>query len=73
VSPRLHTCTKRELWYRPLLHTSDTLGLSISPIMYRCLLRVLCPVSKPVTTLDCILVKDSSLVLTVGQGMRSNL
>jgi hypothetical protein len=36
-----------------LLHTA----LSISPIMYRCLLRVLCPVRRSLTTLDCILSK----------------
>jgi hypothetical protein len=31
-----------------LLHN----GLSDSPIMYRCLLRVLCPIRRPITTLD---------------------
>jgi hypothetical protein len=35
-------------------------GLSISPIKWRCLLRVLCQVRIPVTTLDCILLKDKS-------------
>jgi hypothetical protein len=33
-------------------------GLSISPIKWRCFLRVSCPVGRPVTTLDCILLKD---------------
>ena len=28
-------------------------GLLFSPIMYKCLLKVLCPVSRPITTLDC--------------------
>ena len=28
-------------------------GLLPSPIVYRCLLNVLCPVSRPITTLDC--------------------
>jgi hypothetical protein len=40
-----------------LLHT----GLSINPIMLRCLLRVLRPVRRPVTTLDSILVIASRL------------
>jgi len=34
-------------------------GLLLSPIIYRCLLKVLCPVSRPITTLDCVLLKDS--------------
>jgi len=38
-------------------------GLSFSPIMHRCLLRVLCPVKRPVITLDCILLQGSNLVL----------
>ena len=48
-------------------------GLSISPIMYRCLLRVLCPVRRLVTTQDCVLLKDSSLVLAVGLGPEISL
>ena len=35
-------------------------GLLLSPIIYRCILKVLCPVSRPITTLDCILLKDSN-------------
>jgi hypothetical protein len=42
--------------------------LSISPINWRCLLRVLCPVRRPVTALDCILLKDKSLALVPRQG-----
>jgi len=37
-------------------------GLLVSPIKWRCLLRVLCPARRPVTTLDCILLKDKRLV-----------
>ena len=48
-------------------------GLSLSPIMWRCLLKVLCPVSRPVTTLDCVLLKDSSLVLAAVRGPRYQL
>ena len=43
-------------------------GLSITPIMCRCVLRVSCPVRRPVKNLDCILLKDSSLVLAFGPG-----
>ena len=36
------------------------MGLLLSPIIYRCLLKVLCPVSWPITTLDCVLLKDNN-------------
>jgi hypothetical protein len=51
-----------------LLHN----GLFVSPIKWRCLLRVLCPVRRPVTTLDCILLRDRSLALVPRQGPRIN-
>jgi len=35
-------------------------GLLLSPIIYRCLLKVYCPVSRPITTLDFGLLKDSN-------------
>jgi hypothetical protein len=35
--------------------------LSHSPIICRCLLKVLCPVSRPITTLVWILLKDNNL------------
>jgi hypothetical protein len=38
-------------------------GLSINPIKWRCLCRVLCLVRSPVTTLDCSLLKDKNLTL----------
>jgi len=41
-------------------------GMSISPIIFRCLLTALCPERRPLRTLDCVLLKDSSLVLAVG-------
>jgi hypothetical protein len=34
-----------------------------APLSWRSLLRVLCPVRRPVITLDCILLKDKSLAL----------
>jgi hypothetical protein len=47
-------------------------GLSLGPKMWRCLLKVLCPVSRPVTTLVCVLLKDSSLVLAAVRGTEIN-
>jgi hypothetical protein len=34
-------------------------GSSLSPITCRCLFRVLCPVSRPIIALDCVLLKDN--------------
>jgi hypothetical protein len=47
-------------------------GLSKSPIMWRCLLRVLCPVRRPITALDCALLKDISAVLAAVLGPEIN-
>jgi hypothetical protein len=38
-------------------------GLLLSPITYKCLLKVLCPVRRPITTLDCVLLKDNNRAL----------
>jgi hypothetical protein len=43
-------------------------GLSINIIKWRCLHRVLYPVRSPVTTLECTLVKNNSLILVPWQG-----
>jgi len=43
-------------------------GLVLNPIIYRCLLKVLCPVRRPVTALDCVLLKDSNRVFVAGLG-----
>ena len=42
--------------------------MSSSPSRWRCLLGVLCPVRKPVTTLDWVLLKDKNLALAPRQG-----
>jgi hypothetical protein len=47
-----------------LLHS----GLSDSISRWRCLLRVLCSVRRPVTALECVLLKDKNLVLAPRQG-----
>ena len=43
-------------------------GLLVNPVNGRCVLRVLCPVSRPVTTLDYVVLKDKTLVFVVGLG-----
>jgi len=48
-------------------------GLLVSPIKWRCLLRVLCPIRRPVTTLVYVLLKDNSLILAVALGPKSIL
>jgi len=44
------------------------MGLLLSPITCRCLLKVLCPVSRPITALDCVLLKDNNWVLVARLG-----
>ena len=39
------------------------LGLLLSPITCKCLLRVLRPVRRPITALDCVLLKDNNRAL----------
>jgi len=48
------------------------MGFLLSPIIYRCLLKVLCPMSRPITTLDCVLLKDNNLVLIARLGPRDH-
>ena len=43
-----------------------------SPIRWRCHLRVLCPVRRPVRAVDCILLKDRNLALASRQGPEIN-
>jgi hypothetical protein len=47
-------------------------GLSSRPIRWRCLRRVLWPVSRPVTAMDWILLKDKNWTLVPGQGPEIN-
>ena len=48
-------------------------GLLLSPITHKCLLKVLCPVRRPITTLNWILLKDNNraLVATLGPEINS--
>jgi hypothetical protein len=47
-------------------------GLSDSPIRWRCLLRILCPLRRPVIALDWVLLKDRNLALAPRQGPKIN-
>jgi hypothetical protein len=47
-------------------------GLSLSPIIYKCLLKVLCPVRGPITTLGCVLLKDNNWTLVATSGSEIN-
>jgi len=40
-------------------------GLLLSPITYKCLLKMLFPVTRQITTLDCVLLKDKNFMLKV--------
>ena len=51
------------------LHTSFTMDC---PSRWRHLLRVLCPVRRPVTALDWVLLKDRNWALAPGQGPEIN-
>jgi len=58
VKPRPHT---HKMWTEvsSVPHFLQV-GLLLSPTIYRCLLKVLCPVSRPITTLYCVLLKDNN-------------
>jgi len=47
-------------------------GLLLIPIIYKCLRKVLCPVSGPITTLDCVLLKDNNRALVARLGPEIN-
>jgi hypothetical protein len=46
--------------------------LLLSPITYKCLLKVLCPVRRPITTLRCVLLKDNDWALVASLGPEIN-
>jgi hypothetical protein len=47
-------------------------GLLVSWINWRYLLRVLCPVRCPITTLDCVLLKEKTLFFAAGLALEIN-
>jgi hypothetical protein len=66
VKPGPHTHTQN------VNHTSYRWGLLLSPITYKCRLRVLCPVRRPMTTLDCVLLKGNNRDLVAKSGPEIN-
>ena len=46
--------------------------LLLSPIIYKCHLRVLCPVRRLMTTLDWVLLKDNNRALVAKSGPEIN-
>jgi hypothetical protein len=48
------------------------MGSLHNPMICKCLLKVLCPVSRPITTLVCVLLKDSSRAPIARSGPASN-
>ena len=48
------------------------MGLLLSPITYKCHLRVLCPVRIPMTTLGCVLLIDNNCALVAKLGPEIN-
>jgi len=46
--------------------------LLLSPIIYRCLLKMLCSVSRPITALVCVLLKDNNRVPVARSGTEIN-
>ena len=64
----------QSLWAKVSSFTPHPLhiGLSNSPTRWRCLLRVLCPVRGPVTTVNWVLLKDRNLALASRLGPEIN-
>jgi hypothetical protein len=64
---------RQRMWAEVLSSTPHFLhsGLFVNLIKW-CLCRVLCLVRSPVTTLDCILLKDKSLILVPRNGLEIN-
>ena len=48
------------------------MGLLLSPIIYKCLLKILYPVSRPITILDRVLLKDNNRALVARSGPEIN-
>jgi hypothetical protein len=71
VRPRPHIHKEYEPRFPLTPHFLHS-GLSSNPNKYRCLLRVLYPVRRPVTTLDWVLLKDKNLILVPGQSPEIN-
>jgi hypothetical protein len=72
VKPRPHTHTECGTEVSSSVPHFLQVGLLLNPIIYRCLLRVLCLSRRPVTTLDCVLLKDRNRAFVAGLGPKIN-
>jgi hypothetical protein len=70
VKPRPDTHTKCGPRFPPQHHISYKWGYHSAP--YKCLLKVLCPVRRPIKTLDCVLLKDDNRALLASLGTEIN-
>ena len=71
MKPRPYTHKMRIEVSSSVLHFLQV-GLLLSPIKYRCLLEVLCPISRLITILDCVLLKDNNKALVMRSGPEIN-
>jgi len=60
IKPRPHSAHKTSTEVSSSIPHFLQIGLLRRPITYKCRLRVLCPVRKPITTLDCVLLNDNN-------------
>ena len=67
VQQRLHTHSECGMRFH-LFHTSYMTDYRVTPIKWRCLLRVLSLVRRAITTLNCVQFMDKNLVFVVGLG-----
>ena len=66
------------VWVKRRPHTQNVewgflhLGSFPIPIIHKCILKVLCPVSRPITTLVWVLLRDNSRAAVAGSGPEFN-
>jgi hypothetical protein len=66
------TCTQYRDWGFLLSSHFLQMGLLLSPVTYKCLIKVLCLVRRPITMLDCVLLKDNNWALVASLGPEIN-
>jgi len=72
VSPQPHTRTKCGTEVSSSVPHFLQVALLLSSLYINVLLKVLCPVSRPITTLDCILLKDNNRAPVARSGPEIN-
>jgi len=72
VKPRPHTHKKTWTEVSSSVPHFLQVELLLSPIIHKSFLKVLCPVRRPITTLDCVLLKENNRVLISRLGPEIN-